>query len=89
LRYLIVLEQTESGFAVQVPDLAISTFGETIESAKHAASQAIEANLNAYQETGHPVPEKQPTARHLENPDFQDLLFAYVDVNDPEHLIAA
>ena len=37
MRYLIMLEETESGFAVQAPDLAIATFGESIEAAKHAA----------------------------------------------------
>ena len=37
MRYLIMLEQTEAGFAVQVPDLAIVTYGDTIEAAKHAA----------------------------------------------------
>ena len=37
MRYLIMLEQTEAGFAVQVPDLAIVTYGETIEAAKQAA----------------------------------------------------
>ena len=34
MRYLIMLEQTDSGFAVQAPDLAIATYGESIEAAK-------------------------------------------------------
>ena len=33
MRFLIMLEKTESGFAVQAPDLAIRTTGENIESA--------------------------------------------------------
>ena len=33
-RYLIMLENTDTGFAVQVPDLAISTFGEASRSKK-------------------------------------------------------
>ena len=37
MRYLIMLEQTDVGFAVQVPDLAIVTHGETIEAAKQVA----------------------------------------------------
>lgn len=41
MRYLIMLEQTEAGFAVQVPDLAIATYGDTIEAAKQAACAAI------------------------------------------------
>jgi len=31
MRFLIMLEQTDAGFAVQVPDLAIVTHGENIE----------------------------------------------------------
>jgi hypothetical protein len=30
-RFLVMLEQNEAGFAVQVPDLAIVTYGESIE----------------------------------------------------------
>jgi len=48
MRFLIMLEQTEAGFAVQAPDLAIATYGETIEAAKRAAGEAIRINLEAY-----------------------------------------
>ncbi len=34
MKYLILLEQTEAGFAVQVPDLAISAYGSDIQSVK-------------------------------------------------------
>jgi len=52
MRFLIMLEQTETGFAVQAPDLAIATYGENIEAAKRAAAEAIRSNLEAYRETG-------------------------------------
>jgi hypothetical protein len=45
-----MLEQTETGFAVQAPDLAIATYGENIEAAKRAASKAIPINLEAHRE---------------------------------------
>ena len=89
MRFLIMLEQTETGFAVQAPDLAIATFGESIEAAKVAALEAIRSNLEAYREAGLPVPEGQGVAKHLENPEFRDLLFAYVDVAEPQGRIAA
>ncbi len=89
MRFLIMLEQTETGFAVQAPDLAIATFGESIEAAKLAALEAIRSNLEAYREAGLPVPEGQNVAEHLENPEFRDLLFAYVDVAEPQGRIAA
>jgi predicted RNase H-like HicB family nuclease len=89
MRYLIVLEQTETGFAVQAPDLAIATFGEDIQAAKRAAGEAIRSNLEAYREAGQPVPEPQSVSNHLENPEFRDLLFGYVDVTEPQGRIAA
>ncbi len=89
MRYLIMLEQTEAGFAVQVPDLAIVTYGETIEAAKHAASEAIQSNLEAYREAGQAVPERHSIEQHIENPEFQELVFAYVEVPKPKERIAA
>ena len=47
MRFLIMLEEPEAGFAVQVPDLAITTFGENVEAARQAASKAIRINLEA------------------------------------------
>lgn len=89
MRYLIMLEQTEAGFAVQVPDLAIVTYGDTIEAAKQAACEAIQINLEAYQEAGQAVPERQSIECHLENPEFRELVFAYVEVPEPKTRIAA
>ena len=89
MRFLIMLEQTETGFAVQAPDLAIATYGENIEAAKRAASEAIQINLEAYREAGQRVPDEQAVSRHLENPEFRDLLFAYVEVAGPKGKIAA
>ena len=89
MRFLIMLEETETGFAVQAPDLAIATYGENIEAAKRAACEAIRINLAAYRQAGQPVPERQTVSNHLENPEFRDLLFAYVDVAEPQGSIAA
>jgi len=89
MRFLIMLEQTDAGFAVQVPDLAIVTYGETIEAARQAACEAIQVNLEAYQEAGQAVPERQSVEHHLENPEFQELVFAYVEVPEPKERIAA
>ena len=81
-RFLITLEQTETGFAAQVPDLAITTFGADIEAAKRAAVEAIGANLEAYRGARQPVPNELPVTRHPSNPAFRDHLFA--DVAVPE-----
>jgi len=89
MRYLIMLEQTEAGFAVQVPDLAIVTYGDTIEAAKQATSEALQVNLEAYRDAGQAIPERRSVEHHLENPEFQELVFAYVEVPEPKERIAA
>ncbi len=80
MHYLIVIEPLEDGYAVQVPDLAVSTFGDTLKKAKAAAREAIVANLETYQVLGQQPPPAQIPAIHLENPDFAEMLFAYIDV---------
>jgi len=70
MRFLIVLEQTETGFAVQAPDLAIATYGENIEAAKRAAGEAIRINLEAYREAGQQAPEGKAFRTILRIPSF-------------------
>ncbi len=79
MRYLIMLEETDSGFAVQVPDLAISTAGETVDGAKQAAVKAIQTNLEAYREEEMQVPTRAPVKTYLDNPDFDGLLYRFTD----------
>ncbi len=88
MRFLIVLEQTEAGFSVQVPDLAIVTYGVNIEDAKSSATEAIKINLDVYQEAGKEIPERKSVLEYFENPDFADLLFTYVDVSVPKEKVA-
>lgn len=89
MRFLIVLEQTEDGFAVQVPDLAVITHGENIDDAKRAAVEAIKINLAAYRQTGKKIPASKSVSTHLKNPDFADLLFAYVAVDQQKGRLVA
>lgn len=65
---------------MQVPDLAILTYGKTIELSKQSAITAIESNLNTYMTLGQKIPNKQSIGVHLNNTDFQNLLFAWVKV---------
>ncbi len=88
MKYLIMLEQTETGFAVQLPDLAIVTYGKNIDNAKQAAIKAIEINLEAYIEEGKEIPEKKSVTKHLGNPDFTGLLFTYVTVCPSKKTVA-
>lgn len=89
MRHMIVFEPTEYGVAIQVPDLAIIAHGEDFAAAHRAAYAAIQANIAAYRGAGLPVPEKNPVEQHPENPEFSDLLFAYVAVTEPREKITA
>lgn len=89
MRFLIMLEQTETGFAVQAPDLAIAAYGENIEAANQAASERFESISKPMSKPENTPPEAQSVSNHLENPEFRDLLFAYVDVAEPPGRIAA
>lgn len=44
------------------------------------ASEAIRTNLEAYRDTGQQAPDGLSVSKHLKNPEFRNLLFAYVDV---------
>ena len=82
MKYLILLEPVKKGFAVQVPDLAISTYANDIESAKIAASEAIKINIETYQETRQTIPKMKPVTEHFKNPNFEGLLFTYVNIEE-------
>lgn len=84
MRFLITLEKTAKGFSVQVPDLAIITYGKTIDDAKNAATEAIRINLEAYHDAKMEIPARLSPSDHIENPDFRDLLFTFVKVSEPE-----
>ena len=71
------------------PISAIVTYGDTIEAAKQAAREAIQINLETYREVGQVVPESQSIEYHLDNPELRELVFAYVEVQEPESRIAA
>jgi len=84
MRFFITLEKTDTGYSVQVPDLAIITYGKTIDDAKNEAADAIRINLESYYDAAIDVPFPLSPLKHIENPDFTDLLFAFVNVSEPE-----
>jgi predicted RNase H-like HicB family nuclease len=89
MRYLIMLEETEEGFAVQVPDLPVVTHGGDVETDKRSAAEAIRINLESYLEQDMPDPERRPLRDHLRNPEFDGLLFGFAEVSRSEETAAA
>jgi len=68
-RYLIVIEQTESGYSSYSPDLpgCVST-GQTLEEAEKNMREAIEFHVDGLRQEGYPVPEPRTTSSYVELP---------------------
>lgn len=68
-RYLIVIEQTESGYSSYSPDLpgCVST-GKTREEVERNMREAIGFHVDGLREDGCPVPEPQASSSYVELP---------------------
>jgi predicted RNase H-like HicB family nuclease len=66
-RYLIVIEQTSSGYSSYSPDLPgrVST-GKLREEAERNMRGAIEFHIDGLKEDGYPVPEPQASSSYVE-----------------------
>jgi predicted RNase H-like HicB family nuclease len=68
-KYLIVIEQTGSGYSTYSPDLpgCVST-GKTRVEAESNMREAIEFHVEGLRQEGYPVPEPQATSSYVEVP---------------------
>lgn len=68
-RYLIVIEQTDTGYSTYSPDLpgCVST-GKTREEAEQNMREAIEFHVDGLREEGITVPEPQASSSYIELP---------------------
>ena len=66
-RYLIVIEETPTGFSAYSPDLpgCIAT-GTSASEVKRAMREAIELHVAGLREEGQPVPEPQSSSDYVE-----------------------
>jgi predicted RNase H-like HicB family nuclease len=67
LKYLMVIEPTETGFSAYSPDLpgCVST-GTTREEVEQNMQEAIELHLEGLREEGYPVPEPSTSSAYVE-----------------------
>jgi predicted RNase H-like HicB family nuclease len=67
MKYLMVIEPTETGFSAYSPDLpgCVST-GATREEVEQNMQEAIELHLEGLREEGHPVPEPSTSSAYVE-----------------------
>lgn len=67
MKYLVVIEPTDTGFSAYSPDLpgCIST-GATREEVERNMQEAIELHLEGLRQEGYPVPEPGTSSAYIE-----------------------
>jgi predicted RNase H-like HicB family nuclease len=67
MKYLMVIEPTETGFSSYSPDLpgCVST-GATRDEVEHNMQEAIEFHIEGLREEGYPVPEPSTSSAYVE-----------------------
>ncbi len=67
MKYLVVIEPTDTGFSSYSPDLpgCVST-GSTREEVAQNMQEAIELHLGGLREEGYPVPEPSTSSSYVE-----------------------
>ncbi len=67
MKYLVVIEPTDTGFSAYSPDLpgCVST-GATREEVERNMQEAIELHLEGLREEGYPVPEPSTSSAYVE-----------------------
>jgi predicted RNase H-like HicB family nuclease len=67
MKYLMVIENTETGFSAYSPDLpgCVST-GATHEEVEQNMQEAMELHLEGLREEGYPVPEPRTSSAYVE-----------------------
>lgn len=70
MKYLIVVEDTKTGFSAYSPDLeGCTAAGFSKEEVERAMLQAIEAHLKSLMEEGYSIPEPKCYSKYIEVPD--------------------
>ena len=83
MKYPIVLDKDEySDYGVTIPDLpGCFSAGASIEEAIAMAQEAAECHIEGLLMDAEPVPLPSPVEEYKENPDYQNCLWALIDVD--------
>lgn len=67
MKYLIIIEKTETGYSAYSPDLpGCSSTGSTPEDTKRNMQEAIAFHLEGLQLEGEPIPQPSTTSAYVE-----------------------
>ncbi|WGE32541.1 type II toxin-antitoxin system HicB family antitoxin [Actinobacillus genomosp. 2] len=80
--YVVCLEKVSDGYVVSVPDVpGCFSAGDTFAEALHNVKEAIAFHIEGMLEDGEEIPQPQDLEVHLNNPEYQGLLFSGVEVD--------
>jgi predicted RNase H-like HicB family nuclease len=69
IKYAVVIERSDGGFGVYVPDLpGCVAVGETEEEARQLIREAIELHLEALRDAGDPIPPPSSSVEYVNVP---------------------
>lgn len=67
MKYMVVVEKSESGYGAYVPDLpGCIAAGESREDVLRLIKEAIELHIESLQETGEPIPQPSSASEFIE-----------------------
>jgi predicted RNase H-like HicB family nuclease len=83
MRYVVVIHKDEgSDYGVTVPDLpGCFSAGDTLDQALSNSTEAIECHIEGLFSDSEELPTPQPSETHINNPDYDNAIFAVVDVD--------
>ena len=83
MKYTIVIHKdSDSDYSVEIPDLpGCFSAGSTVEEAMDMAKEAVECHIEGLLIDSEPVPEPSDIEVHRGNPDYEEGMFAAVEVD--------
>ena len=83
MKYTIVIHKdSDSDYSVSIPDLpGCFSAGATVEEAIDMAKEAAECHIEGLLIDSEPVPSPSDIEAHKDNPDFEDAIWAAIEVD--------
>lgn len=88
MKYPVFIELGDEATAhgIRIPDLDVSTAGDTIEEAYVAAVEAAEVEMQNFVAMGQAVPMPSAIEAHLHKPEFKGHSIGYIDIDITPYL---
>ena len=88
MKYPVAIElgDDRTAHAIRIPDLQVSTAGDTIEAAYTAAAEAADIELQNFVKSGENIPLPSSIDKIMQNPDFSGNGWGFIDINITPYL---